>query len=480
VSPFSVTHRFAASGSEKPGAVFVLVVLSALAASDLYLASAFTSRFPYLDDWELVPYVTTGRPASLHWLWEQHNEHRIPIPKALNYALARLTRMDGRIGSILNALVLVAASAVCVWGIRRARGRLFAGDAFIPLLFLNWAHWDNVTFPFQIQIVGGTFFLCGALVTLLASSGQPSRRNIAMYGLALLALAGCGANGLIPASILSVWLVRHALRGARARPGRDAIATLMSAGFALLCCGYLASYFVGYRAAHAHPSSPSLAAAAATGLRCLTMPLGPAGAAWWPVSVALVIAAVGAGALVAILGMRVNCGERHRAGSVLLAMLAMVSLAAAIGYGRAGLGAEHGFVARYATLMCPILFVAYSAVQIGAGATAARANRVLLCGLMLAVLPINTREAWRNLHLRKGVDEAFLTDIRAGLPPEALAARYAPAYYPPSKAAMAQRLRLLAQGHCSVFREVVPPESWERASQHQPASTQDRGTPAVE
>src|SRR5256885_2297047 len=39
------------------------------------------TSFAWSDDWSIVPAITGAQPISLEWLWAQHNEHRIAIPK---------------------------------------------------------------------------------------------------------------------------------------------------------------------------------------------------------------------------------------------------------------------------------------------------------------------------------------------------------------------------------------------------------------
>ena len=46
---------------------------------------------PYFDDFYLVPALTHDQPITLRWLWQPHNEHRIPgcLHHSLTAASAR-------------------------------------------------------------------------------------------------------------------------------------------------------------------------------------------------------------------------------------------------------------------------------------------------------------------------------------------------------------------------------------------------------
>jgi hypothetical protein len=53
---------------------------------------------PYWDQWELVPVLRAAAESRVEVaaLWARHNEHRVPIPKALMLVLAAVTRWDVR------------------------------------------------------------------------------------------------------------------------------------------------------------------------------------------------------------------------------------------------------------------------------------------------------------------------------------------------------------------------------------------------
>ena len=58
------------------------------------------------DEWELVPALAREQPISPAWLWAQHNEHRIPLPKLVLLGLFAVSDNDIRSGMFFN---------VCAW-----------------------------------------------------------------------------------------------------------------------------------------------------------------------------------------------------------------------------------------------------------------------------------------------------------------------------------------------------------------------------
>src|SRR4051812_49211071 len=99
----------------EPGAsAFVLIAWGACAAGAIGLAVSSAAETPLWDDWANVPVLTGERPLSLEWLWSQHNEHRIPLPRLIIIGLSQLTGCSFRAPPIFNAGLLAVASGVLV------------------------------------------------------------------------------------------------------------------------------------------------------------------------------------------------------------------------------------------------------------------------------------------------------------------------------------------------------------------------------
>src|SRR5688572_19608074 len=98
----------ATSGSlgRAPLAVWALTTILALTFV-LFIGT----NAPYADEWEFVPALVGEEPA-LPWLWQQHNEHRLPLTRAIVLALFKLTH-DFRAGMFLQ-IALLSALALCL------------------------------------------------------------------------------------------------------------------------------------------------------------------------------------------------------------------------------------------------------------------------------------------------------------------------------------------------------------------------------
>jgi hypothetical protein len=130
------------------------------------LVAAFARDVPWWDDWNLVPVLSGREPASAAWLWERHNEHRIPIPELIHLTLAAPAGADFRAAPYLNALGLSAGAF-----------------ALFPLALLNWGQYGNLLWSFQVQFVCSTVLFLLAVALLTASARPPGARRTLLAGL---------------------------------------------------------------------------------------------------------------------------------------------------------------------------------------------------------------------------------------------------------------------------------------------------------
>lgn len=88
----------AASSDHRSKTVLAAVCAFAAPAFILWAIYRFGVAVPYLDQWELVPYLEKmhNHTLSISAVWQQHNEHRIFFPRALMLFMARLTGWDIR------------------------------------------------------------------------------------------------------------------------------------------------------------------------------------------------------------------------------------------------------------------------------------------------------------------------------------------------------------------------------------------------
>ena len=133
--------------------LFVWGVWAMMLLAALSFVVKYGSNLPVCDEWRYVPYATGEQPVTAELLWQQHNEHRIPLPKILYLALSRLTHCDYRAGMVLNVVALGALAFSMIRVARRLRGSMSYTDAFFPLVLLQLGQYENLLSSFQVVFV---------------------------------------------------------------------------------------------------------------------------------------------------------------------------------------------------------------------------------------------------------------------------------------------------------------------------------------
>src|SRR5579864_6183511 len=111
-------------------AVFVWAIWAALVVAALGFVQQFGINLPQWDDYgEIVPVLLGEKHITLKYLWSQHNEHRIFIPRLLQWGLTRVSGGDFRGGMLFDviACALLAAGLMCL--ARKQRGAFAYADA---------------------------------------------------------------------------------------------------------------------------------------------------------------------------------------------------------------------------------------------------------------------------------------------------------------------------------------------------------------
>jgi hypothetical protein len=245
-------------------ALLVWAVWGAMTAALLGYVAAFARDVPWWDDWDLVPVLSGQEPPSAAWLWEPHNEHRIPVPKLIHLALASPAGADFRAVPYLNALALSASAFALILAARRLRGRTEPSDALFPLALLHWGQYDNLLWSFQVQFVCSTVLFLFAVALLTASAHPPGPGRTVLAGLCALALPFCGANGAAPAAALAFWLAGTALTRRRG--------AWLPAGLAVLVAAAVALSFLSYTRPTLHPPVRGSGLACARRCWCCSWP----------------------------------------------------------------------------------------------------------------------------------------------------------------------------------------------------------------
>lgn len=202
-------------------AAFVLGVWAAMTIAGLWFVGHYGRNCPYADEWVLVPWLCGRLPINRDWLFQLHSEHRIPLPRLILFCLYRSCHLNFLAGAYLNLLLLSAAALSLIGLAARRRGCRWT-DVVFPAVLLSWGHWENVLSGWQIQYVL-PLALVAAYLMLTWQREKVGTARLTLAGLCLIAVAACGANGLLLAAILGLSLVAISLRE------RNAAGLLLSA-----------------------------------------------------------------------------------------------------------------------------------------------------------------------------------------------------------------------------------------------------------
>ncbi len=176
------------------------------------MAGAFVLRLgvnvPFYDEWHLPALLQKADTGTLGWadLAQQHNEHRIVVPRLVMVGLARLTSWNVKAQMLFTAvhlsllLLLLYVQAAKDYGF--SWGRAPAWFAWIPLLVLNWRQYENLTWGFQI---GLTLPLTACSIAFFLLVRAAEARTTATWAATFVpaVLAGAGASFSGPMGLLS-------------------------------------------------------------------------------------------------------------------------------------------------------------------------------------------------------------------------------------------------------------------------------------
>src|ERR687891_1302134 len=93
---------------------FVWALWSAMSVAALLFVARYASNVPSWDDWDMVPTLTGNQPVTWNWLWSQHNEHRVPLPRLIFLGLNRLALVDMRVTMYFDILLMAALAGAMI------------------------------------------------------------------------------------------------------------------------------------------------------------------------------------------------------------------------------------------------------------------------------------------------------------------------------------------------------------------------------
>lgn len=377
---------------------------------------------PFSEDWLLVPALTGHEPHLGIWLWSQHNEHRVPVPRLILLALLKVGQGDFRLGGAFNILALGAIALLMMETARYVRGgQPQVADAFFPVAFLHLGHTENMLWTWQITQVLPVILVSVLMLIVVAGRFPQTTAPTIAAGVCIIILPLCGANGLLYAPLFALWI---GYVGIVILPGRLKENTaggswrgwyLLAASFVTLLLTGL--YFVQYKSPEYGAESPSILAVLYGTLQFIALSFGPAARTSWLLSIS---AAIGFLVPVVVIGAR-HLVARQETNPFLAVGLSICAAnlllsALAIGWGRAKVLSLWGGVwpIRYSLFAVPILCLAYFIYELyGSNRSRTIFQNLLFVGVVL-LIPANAAQGarWHDWYLQGA--GTFDRDVRSG------------------------------------------------------------------
>ncbi len=385
-----------------------------------YMVLLCYTSLPWSDGWVQIFVAASGEnPFSLRWLWQQHNEHRLLIPKLLLGLDLRLfaARQQFLLGSIFAIQLLhgclLGWSMRVLGGWRGAQWRTGVGLAAFCLFCPT--QWENLTWGFQTCFVLPPLFATLSFVGLLLywrSQHAGEWKFTLLSVVAALAAICCLANGLLLLPLLAFTALALRLK----RRVVLTYATAAAASFAL--------YFYHYM--RPPQSTDPLLALRSPGKLAgyIATYFGSgwtAGNSWddHNLQIAAYVGLLGFAILLAFWLRFRRIAERQDAFSIQLLLLSLFCLGTAFltATGRAGSGNGQAFASRYQTIAllfwwsagCLLLAACERSRRVSLVAIQALLVLVLLRGAALVRFPL--RDAREHAFQQHAAAATLLTGV---------------------------------------------------------------------
>lgn len=423
-----------------------------LLVAALGCVAAYGYNVPLWDDFIFLPFLTGEESLTVGWLWEPHNEHRIPLPKLTLLALLHLSAGDFRAGMYASVVLMGGLAAVFIRTARGLRGWTSYTDALFPLSLLHGGHYENFLWGFEVQFTASTALAGILLVLIVRNSRGLGLGTATLAGICLLMLPLCGANGLaytLPAGLwlgawgLSEW---HATCGKRQRTG------LVLLALAVMTLLWLPLYFQGFEKPTATPPNPGLWHSLRTGIQFCCMGFGYAALKYWRWLGWPAVAVVLLSLAVLVAAWR-RAPERLRASGLLVILAGIAGTAVGVAWGRSGFGYGAGLQMRYVTLVALAPCCLYYIWDVCGPTALAPWARAGFLGLAAAIMLFNVQGPLKRAKDRGETLQALERDGRAGVPVYLLARRYTPlVQHSPDVVALG--LRTFQRAGIGVFKDL--------------------------
>lgn len=402
--------------------ILTVMMLAALICIVLY-----GRNIPMAEDWLMVNPLTGNESNLGKWLWQQNNEHRIPLPKLIYLFFLKLTNGDFRCGMVLNVLSLGGLSALLIKVFNYIRGgKTKYTDAFFPIVFLHIGNWPNMFWSWQFTFVLPTVLTCLLIIIVVQYTKLLNLKLAILASVLMILLPLCGANGLIYLLPVLPWLAYEGFVQFRGKElGANRKIGILLFGSVFLTLLIVGVYFIGYERPSWNPPSPGLRATLKTGAKFMAMAFGPSASLSWRLSISMVMLLVTLTmGLIVFAIFKTRGREFQRAVGLFFFLGTSIIFALAIGYGRAGLVPSVGLPTRYVLLAVPTLIICYSIWELY-GLPIMR--NMINWGLFISMLVLfvnNTKDgfAWRNYYL--GGADTVIKDLKQGIPQSVLIQRH--------------------------------------------------------
>ena len=165
-----------------------------------YIIVTTYSPLPHWDEWALFDHLATGN-ATLSWLWAQHNEHRILVPKI--FFLIDVYSFRGTQAFLLTSifavqLLQIALLSFSLWTLGGMRGSAWrAGTGLIAYCILCPTQQENLIWGFQLQFVIPAAMATLSTLTLLLYHRKPRLWLLALSIFAATLATWSLANGML-------------------------------------------------------------------------------------------------------------------------------------------------------------------------------------------------------------------------------------------------------------------------------------------
>jgi hypothetical protein len=412
--------------STKLGALlFVWGTWGLMSVLALFLVNQYGTNTPHMDEWDLVSILTGDDAFSIAWLWEQDQEHHIPLPKLLLVVLGKMTGNDFRAGMYFSVLALSGLAFALILGAKGLRGWVDYSDAIFPLLLLHWGHAADLLWSWQVQYTLSLVLIGTVFLIMIRRDRSLTVCPLIVAGACVILLPLTGANGLayVPAFVL--WLVCLGVLTWRTGGLHSRRQAIWLVGLAAVAVVVVCLYFIYFEKPTAEASPPKLGLRASlrTSVQFLSMSFGPVTESLWPFS------GYGTIGLLLVSGVALvwTWYERPRTRLTALGlfcfMSGVASLALGLGWGRAGWGSSAGFMPHYTVIAVTAVWGAYFIWLLRDGAI----SRVVQLCLFVVMCSLFRSNTMNGIAIAKAMSEGqaiLQRDAEAGMPPIIIAARH--------------------------------------------------------